>query len=566
MKARMSGSGLLAVVTSIAMVSALCAAAVAFAASASAGVGAQLYDLTCQGVVLGQPAGPAPTAVLIVSTSITPDPAFPNSSDVSVVGDMLVGVNGRVQADVLADIGAGTGSVSLAAGSTLGISATNSLTGPIDVDISGNSTTFTGRAIGTVTLTGSSLTSAVSTFTVADEGASVAINSTDIPGALTPTAQILTFVDEFSVVLSETALVDGTGGAALAQDDVILVPGANLGTFTSAGISGDVMDFIPVVTPATAINLDLGGSAASFNNTNDDGVNPVGCNYLAAGSTTLVGADYLPFGSAALSDSSPVINGGLDIAAAASATLPTTQILVDGVDDQGITSWGITPVSAVGAATLTNYGIGDSTIIEYSPPSTSFEGLEQFEISASDGTTTSTQQVFIDVVGGDTSGQGVGTTVGSATLDLTVCGSSGSGPATCSIDIPGVQLDGTTQTTAGSINQVTVVDARGLAVGWTLTALLDGPLTNENWTLSGVNAEIPASNMLLQNQSCTIVDGPGSTVVPGSAGTLDSPVTVCTSPVGSSGGTFTADADLDLTVPASVLAGNYSGTITFVIS
>ena len=52
----------------------------------------------------------------------------------------------------------------------------------------------------------------------------------------------------------------------------------------------------------------------------------------------------------------------------------------------------------------------------------------------------------------------------------------------------------------------------------------------------------------------------------GAAGTPDSPVTVCTAAVGSSGGSFTADADLELTVPASVLAGNYTGTITFIVS
>jgi hypothetical protein len=536
---------LLATSTSFAMLSTLCVAALA--GSASAGVGSQAYDLACDGSVLGQPVLASSTALIIASTSVTPDPAFPTAVDVTVVGDMLVGVSGRLQADILAEVGAGTGSVTLAAGSTVGISATNSSTGPIDVDISGDSTTLTGRSLGTVTLTGSSLTSAVSTFALADEGAFVAINTTDIPGALTPAAQILTFVDEFSVVLSETAAVDGTGGAALAQSGAILVPGVSLGTFTSAGISGAVMEFSPVVTPATAINLDVGGSVANFDTL---------CSYAAAG----------PFGSAALSDPAPLINGGIDIAATASATLPTTQILVTAVDDQGITSWAITPISAVGAATLTNYGVGDSTIIEYSPPSSAFVGIEQFEISASDGTTTSVQQVFIDVVGGDTSGQGVGTTVSSSTLNLSVCGASGAGPATCSISLPGVQLDGTTQTAPGAINQVTVVDARGLAVGWALTAQLDGPLTNENWTLSGVNAEIPAVNLLMENQVCTIVDAPGSTVVVGAAGTLDSPVTLCSSPVGSSGGTFTADADLALTVPASVLAGNYSGTITFVLS
>jgi hypothetical protein len=132
--------------------------------------------------------------------------------------------------------------------------------------------------------------------------------------------------------------------------------------------------------------------------------------------------------------------------------------------------------------------------------------------------------------------------------------------------MPAVTLDGTTQTTNAAINQVTVVDARGLNVGWSLTAQLDGPLTNENWTLGGVNAEIAETNLLMQNQLCSIVDGPGATVVPGTAGTLDSPVTVCTAPVGSSGGTFTADADLELTVPASLLAGNYTGTITFIVS
>ena len=48
----------------------------------------------------------------------------------------------------------------------------------------------------------------------------------------------------------------------------------------------------------------------------------------------------------------------------------------------------------------------------------------------------------------------------------------------CTVPMSGVQLNGQAQTSTGTLNQLTVVDARGLPLPWTLTAQLADDLVN----------------------------------------------------------------------------------------
>ena len=130
-----------------------------------------------------------------------------------------------------------------------------------------------------------------------------------------------------------------------------------------------------------------------------------------------------------------------------------------------------------------------------------------------------------------------------------------------------VTLNGENQTSTGQINQLTVSDARGSLVGWTVTAtatdLSDGSSAADN--------TIPAGNLKTSSVTCapdaTAVGGILTEVTAGAGGALSKTVgqTLCQAPSGGGGGTFDINADLSLLVPASVASGTYTSTMTFTV-
>ena len=134
-----------------------------------------------------------------------------------------------------------------------------------------------------------------------------------------------------------------------------------------------------------------------------------------------------------------------------------------------------------------------------------------------------------------------------------------------------ITLNGRPQESTGTLNQLTVVDSRGLPLTWELAAQLVGPLVNST-PPSGTdettgNNQIQADQMTLQGQTCNVLfGGDFSATTPGAPGTLDGPVTGCQAAVGSSGGTFTADAGLSLNVNPDIYVGGYTGTINFLLA
>jgi hypothetical protein len=142
-----------------------------------------------------------------------------------------------------------------------------------------------------------------------------------------------------------------------------------------------------------------------------------------------------------------------------------------------------------------------------------------------------------------------------------------------SVTLTPITLNGSAQQATGAINQLTITDARGTDVGWAIT----GALTDfENSTvLTGSNRVIPAENMAW-TPSCAAVAGTTGTPDPGAAGNFatglgavvdplaasaDANAGLCSLDAGEGGGTFTADAGLSLTVPATVQAGLYTATL-----
>ncbi|MBO2447858.1 hypothetical protein J4573_12210 [Actinomadura barringtoniae] len=125
-----------------------------------------------------------------------------------------------------------------------------------------------------------------------------------------------------------------------------------------------------------------------------------------------------------------------------------------------------------------------------------------------------------------------------------------------------VTLDGTARTATGDLKQVQVVDARGGTSGWSLT----GTITD---FASSSGLKIPAGN-LSWTPKCAAAAG-SSVVTTGSAGPLDTTTAsaLCGAADGTGavvGGSFTADAGLNLKVPPVTGAGQYAAVLTLTLS
>ncbi|MYS83431.1 hypothetical protein [Embleya scabrispora] len=127
------------------------------------------------------------------------------------------------------------------------------------------------------------------------------------------------------------------------------------------------------------------------------------------------------------------------------------------------------------------------------------------------------------------------------------------------IKLSDITLNGQAQNMTGALNPVTVKDFRGGATGWTLTGAVT-PFTN------GDGGTIAADKF---SWTPKVAAGPGSpsVAVAGAAGPIGSGATLASAPNAAvTGGTFTADADLSLAVPAYQKIGTYSATLTLSIS
>jgi len=124
-----------------------------------------------------------------------------------------------------------------------------------------------------------------------------------------------------------------------------------------------------------------------------------------------------------------------------------------------------------------------------------------------------------------------------------------------------ITLNGAQQTSTGSLQDLTIIDARGTNAGWSLTATLSD-FTDGTPSASG-NHVIPKGN-LRATPTCTANTG-GTAVAGAPAQSFIGPVALCTSPAGDSGGEFTADAGLSLDVPATAYSGTYTATMTLLV-
>ncbi|WP_436775527.1 hypothetical protein [Yinghuangia sp. YIM S09857] len=129
------------------------------------------------------------------------------------------------------------------------------------------------------------------------------------------------------------------------------------------------------------------------------------------------------------------------------------------------------------------------------------------------------------------------------------------------INFGSATLNGEVQTLQANLNQVTVLDARGGMLGWSLTGTMTD-LVAANGT-----DKIPAGNVAW-TPSCAATQGSLSEVANGTPSALgSSPAALCSqAPANTTtGGEFTADAQMTLTTPQFAAAGTYTGTLTLTL-
>ncbi len=284
-----------------------------------------------------------------------------------------------------------------------------------------------------------------------------------------------------------------------------------------------------------------------------------------------VGAPYGPLGSTSVTDPTPVVtvSGSYGAVAGISNTLSV------GVTDAGGSapiggSWtissGPTCTGAGGNGTASISGTASGATVTFDAPDNA--ATCTIGVTVADGSTTSTVAVLnINVAAGDSLQQDVTQEVAPGVLDLLACGDTNPDPTTCGAEMTAITLNGSDQSTTGDIEQVTVLDARGGPIAWSLSAQLDGDLTNGNGTLTGPNAVIDDA-LLKITPSCVTATGSSNSppTAGGAAQALNAPAAICSAVAGQNTGSFLVDGDLDLTVPSTTYAGTYTGTINFIVS
>jgi hypothetical protein len=147
------------------------------------------------------------------------------------------------------------------------------------------------------------------------------------------------------------------------------------------------------------------------------------------------------------------------------------------------------------------------------------------------------------------------------------------------INMTDITLNGLAQTTSHAANPIYVSDDRGdPSSGWSLSAYMVATPSNTNSACSAVkafcdqsagsgtgNAVIPASDLALSTPVCADYTGTTNPVTSAVSGNLGSPLGLCSAAAGTSGGTFSMNTNFTLTIPPTVFAGQYYGTVEYLV-
>jgi hypothetical protein len=162
------------------------------------------------------------------------------------------------------------------------------------------------------------------------------------------------------------------------------------------------------------------------------------------------------------------------------------------------------------------------------------------------------------------------------TVDLVVtAGNLTMSKASGNVQMSGVTLNGTAQTSTGNLKDVTVKDYRGGVLGWTLVARFSG-LSGPATPTTG-NFTVPSTSLSWTPTCAADAGNNDDTVTTGTAGavfttaTTDVPVCAVTGVANfgadlTSGGDTVISSPLSLAIPSGQRAGAYTGTIQFTLS
>ena len=380
---------------------------------------------------------------------------------------------------------------------------------------------------------------------------------------------------------------DGAG-PVVATANPIVIPFAGPVTYpswVSAGVNGGTVNFTPTPTGAGFILLTTGLPIPSLGtgvlNTATGGPGPGNC-------TQLVGPAG-PIATTNLVNAAPTFTAPVGTQVVSNAATAAIAVTANDSDSSIVgASWAVSaqPNPLAGTVSLgAAGGSGASSTATFNFTATAgYTGPASFTVSVSDGTTPSTYIINLNVVGGDAGSQGVFQVVNGGFLDLDACGfGPNNNPAldsaftggdnlqppvltgNCNFSMSPITLDGSNQISTGSFNDLTITEARGLPLAWSLTAQLSGPLTNAT-PYAGTNDEIAAANLVMGVPTCTTVTGLNPAPTAGSGGPLSAVQTVCSAVAGQNTGQFLADAGVTLAIPSSTYAGTYKGIINFVLA
>jgi hypothetical protein len=586
------------------------------AAPASAGTNANTsYEFDCTTTL--QPGVAAPF-LITANLNGAPDPAFPTGASFGVSGALTGSipapvVAGLEQALNPATIGLNLGGVTL--GSTDGTATGSS---PYSKNFAAVASAPARQVTGVSWASGgTTLTAAAGTFTASDVGLSVAGPS---GGGISP-ASVITAQTGGTATISVATTAAGTAATiGLGDTKSFTDPAVSTGNvFTTNGVNGGHANIgvtqattFGVVTPAITVGF---GGAAGVGTSNcletgfagpapgtpgpaQTGEAAPALPFGTPGTTPLVLASggFLsqpgtaqmitppPAAFVALADAPPTANNGsanLGVGGTKTITLSTTDTDATPTTACSLVGSPSLPRLAVSIsnsptpcqATLTDSGTGPATVT--------------FQFNATDGVGTGNTATETVSIGTPPVDEPLTQVVNGGQLVLS-CSAPGSPTLlTCpEFQFPAITLNGQPQTTTGNGSTLFVSDNRGdPTVGWTLQASMVatpiGAGSNTNPSCSGViafcnanvgthalqpNGQISKSNLSIGNIACPAHTGnPNPAATAGAGGSFASTQQICSATAGQSGGSFDVTKTYSLTIPPSVFAGTYWGTVEFLV-
>lgn len=128
--------------------------------------------------------------------------------------------------------------------------------------------------------------------------------------------------------------------------------------------------------------------------------------------------------------------------------------------------------------------------------------------------------------------------------------------------ISAITLEGTSQTSTGSLGAITINDNRGTGSGWSVT------LTVSDFTCCTPARTIGATNLTINPGLVTTLSGKVSGVTSGSSRSLTSSsdaATLMNAVTNSGMGSYRVSPTLSLAVPGEAFAGTYTATVTITV-